>query len=89
MKRSEYEQILDRDVPAIVEQSKNLARQGISASIIVYYRHNEIAGESSAMVSTLPDDGWKYANVTIPCNIPYANYWQYLYQRMGNVPLFA
>ena len=89
MKRSEYEQILDRDVPVIVNMSKNLARQGISASIAVYYRTREIAGESTAMVSTLPDDGWKHANVEIPCNVPYDRYWNYLYQRMGNVPLFA
>ena len=84
-----YKEILDRDVPIIVEHSRSWARQGICAPIEVFYRFEAIAGQSTATTHDMTDEGWKPAGIQIPCNIPYTAYWGYLYHRMGNVPLFA
>lgn len=89
IKRSEYEQILDRDVPIIKEHSRSWARQGIVAPIEIFYRHKAIAGQSIATTHDMTDEGWKPAGITIPASVPYDAYYNFLYQRMGNVPLFA
>ena len=41
-----YYSILDRDVPAIIAYSKNLARQGIIGDLDVYYKHEAITAAS-------------------------------------------
>lgn len=84
-----YREILDRDVPKIRDMAKRLACQGVVASIAIYYQHEAIAGESTALIGTLEDEGWKPTGVEIPGNVEYSQYWEYLYRRLGNVPLFA
>jgi hypothetical protein len=83
-----YQQILDRDVPIIVAHSRNLANQGIVGSVHIYYRFEKIIGvyEDESIESL---DGFTSAGVSIPCNIPWDRWNQYLRNRLGNCPLFA
>ena len=83
-----YAQILDRDVPAIVEYVRNWARQGVNGPVEIFYQHEVICGAFTALVHDPTDEGWIPGNVTIPANIPYSAYYSFLYQRLGNVPLF-
>lgn len=83
-----YQEILNRDVSAIVAASKELSRAGIVGNVAIYYRHEEIAGVNDVMANELGDD-WKPSGVVIPCNVPWGNWYNFLYQRLGNVPLFA
>lgn len=87
-----YEDILDRDVPAIRTHAQEWARQGVTGHIRIYYKHRAIAGRLTACNccdTDLDAEGWKYSGVWIPSNVPYERYWSYLYQRLMNVPLFA
>lgn len=84
-----YDQILSRDVPTIIEHSKNWARQGICAPIEIFYRREAIAGQSMATTFDMTDEGWKHTGITIPCNIPYTSYYGYLAHRLTAIPLWA
>lgn len=84
-----FNQILDRDVPAIVNYAKNWARQGVVGPLEIFYQREVICGAFATLVHDPTDEGWKPTGVTIPSNIPYSAYWSYLAQRLGNVPLFA
>lgn len=84
-----YEAILDRDVPAIRDHARACVIQGICVPIRIYYRHEAIAGQSIAINHDMAADGWTPSDVEIPCNLPYTQYWQYLYKKMTKVPLFA
>jgi len=83
-----YQQILDRDVPKIVQLSRNLARAGIVGSMVIYYRHEEITAVCEPCTNDLTAD-WIPAGVSIPCNIPWDAWNNYLRNRLGNVPIFA
>lgn len=89
--RLTLEQILDRDVPAIRDHARQLANcQGIYAPIHIYYRNQAIAGQSTATLSNfLETKGWKDSGIEIPCSVPYDKFWDYLYRRMGQVPIYA
>jgi hypothetical protein len=84
-----YYSILDRDVPGIVAHAKQLARQGIVGPMEVYYKHEAITAESSLLTNDPTDDGWKPAGVTIPCNIEYSRYYDFLAKNLTRVPLYA
>jgi hypothetical protein len=84
-----YYSILDRDVPVIIAKAKNLARQGIIGPLDVYYKHEAICCESSLLTNDPTDEGWKHANVSIPCNIEYGQYYNFLAQRLTRIPLYA
>ena len=85
-----FQQILDRDVPLIVGNSRALAIQGIVGDMLIYYRHEEITGvQSGYPIAALEHEGWKSANVSIPSNVPWINWNIYLRNRLGNCPLFA
>jgi len=84
-----YREILDRDVPAIVQYVKNWAIQGVVGSVEIFYQHEAICGAFTTLVHDPTDEGWKPANVTIPASLPYSAYYNFLYQRLGNTPLFA
>jgi hypothetical protein len=84
-----YAQILDRDVPVIIARSRSLASQGIVGTLDIYYKHRAILASSPLLVGDPTKDGWTPTGVSIPCNVPYSAYYNFLYQRLGNVPLFA
>jgi hypothetical protein len=84
-----FNEILDRDVPTIREHARSWARQGIVAPIEIFYKHEAIAGQSTATTHDMTDEGWKPAGVTIPCNVPYDAYWSFLRDRLSRVPIFA
>jgi hypothetical protein len=83
-----YQQILDRDVPQIVQLSRNLAGAGIVGKMWIYYRREQICGvfEGESIEATA---GWTCSGVYIPCNIPWDSWNNYLRNRLGNCPLFA
>ena len=60
-----YAQILDRDVPAIVEYVKNWARQGVNGPVEIFYQHEVICGAFTALVHDPTDEGW------IPATSPF------------------
>jgi hypothetical protein len=84
-----YYSILDRDVPEIVAYSKSLAREGICADLKVYYRHEKIMVQSVACPEPGDLDGWKDSGVSIPCNVEYSRYYDFLAKNLTRVPLYA
>jgi hypothetical protein len=83
-----YQQILDRDVPAMVALSRRLAAEGIAGKMHVYYRREQLTGVfEHEGIETL--DGWASTGVAIPCNIPWDQWNTYLRNRLGQCPLFA
>lgn len=83
-----YQQILDRDVPEIVRESKELAGAGLVGDTAIYYRHEAITGLCESSTKTLGAE-WKPTGVSIPCNIPWDAWNNYLRNRLGNCPLFV
>lgn len=84
-----YQQILDRDVPEIVQGSRDLSRQGIVGNTVIYYRHEAICGMSDALGFKPTNADWKDAKVVIPCNVPWDQWNNYLRNRLGSCLLFA
>ncbi len=84
-----YEEILNRDMPTNKAHSQSWARQGVMAPIRIYYKHEAIAGQSTATNYDMEADGWKDSGIEIPANVEYSRYWSFLYQRLGSIPLFG
>lgn len=83
-----YIDILNRDVPRITALSRACAIAGNVAPIRLYYKFEAIAGVAS-FDTVWCGDGWIYSGIDIPPSVPYSRYWQFIYERFGNVPLFA
>jgi hypothetical protein len=56
--------------------------------MVIYYRHEEITAVCEPCTNDLTAD-WIPAGVSIPCNIPWDAWNNYLRNRLGNVPIFA
>lgn len=84
-----FNQILDRDVPTIKSHTQEWARQGVCAPVAVFYKHEAIAGQSTACNHNMEADGWIPAGFEIPNNIPYEAYWRFLSNRLQSTPIFA
>ena len=84
-----FQEILNRDVPTILEHVRSLARSGIMAPVTLFYKKEAIAGQSAALDHDMTADGWIPAGESIPSNLPYEAYFRYVYDRAAKWPLFA
>ena len=84
-----FREILSRDVPTITAHVRELARAGICAPIVLYYKKEAIAGQSEAVNHDMTADGWTPAGTSIPCGIPYEAYFRFIHDRAEKWPLFA